>query len=137
MNRIDELKEGLKSLDIAPTEEQLAHIGAYIDELLFWNKKFNLVKSDEEELIGRHILDALAPPASHRGAPPTGRGIGRCRIGSGPARNPSGDLLGHELVGPDWSVPASGPAFWRSAVVAAGLQERAEVLHADVRGLRG
>lgn len=43
-------------------EEQMILIERYSNELLYWNKKINLIsRKDEENLLERHILHSLTP----------------------------------------------------------------------------
>ncbi|MCX7736007.1 MAG: 16S rRNA (guanine(527)-N(7))-methyltransferase RsmG [Candidatus Kapabacteria bacterium] len=43
-------------------EEQMVLIERYSNELLYWNKKVNLIsRKDEENLLERHILHSLTP----------------------------------------------------------------------------
>lgn len=54
------LEGGLKALGIKPSPEMLSSFGKFLDELLVWNRKTNLVgTSDEKDIIIRHILDSL------------------------------------------------------------------------------
>jgi len=54
------LRNGLHSLGIAHTETILNSFRIFLEELLLWNKKTNLVgTSDQREIITRHILDSL------------------------------------------------------------------------------
>jgi 16S rRNA (guanine527-N7)-methyltransferase len=50
----------LKELDICPSKEQTDLLNLYINEILKWNKRINLVKADKNELIKYHIADSLA-----------------------------------------------------------------------------
>jgi 16S rRNA (guanine527-N7)-methyltransferase len=54
------LESGLTSLGIQPSHLLLESFNIYIDELLVWNKKTNLVGTHVRiEIITRHILDSL------------------------------------------------------------------------------
>jgi len=54
------LRNGLHSLGIAHTETILNSFRIFLEELILWNKKTNLVgTSDPCEIITRHILDSL------------------------------------------------------------------------------
>jgi 16S rRNA G527 N7-methylase RsmG len=57
------LKNGLKKLKITPKEEKLQKLTLYIEELLKWNKKINLVSRNlkEEDIIKKLILPSLIP----------------------------------------------------------------------------
>jgi 16S rRNA (guanine527-N7)-methyltransferase len=133
MKRIDELEEGLASLGIAVTPGQLHGLTSYLEELIFWNRKFNLVRSDDEGLIGRHILDALAPlELIRRNIRPSCR-LADVGSGAGLPGIPLAIFLDTVRL---YLIERSGKraGFLRSAIVTAGLHDRAEVLHADVRG---
>ncbi|MFP4528087.1 MAG: 16S rRNA (guanine(527)-N(7))-methyltransferase RsmG [Candidatus Kapaibacterium sp.] len=42
--------------------DQLKQLRRYVDELLYWNQKVNLIsRKDEENILGYHILHSLAP----------------------------------------------------------------------------
>jgi len=59
---VDRIKEELNRLGIEWTEEQMVLLDRYIQELLFWNPKYGLVKIENpQELEQRHIVDSLAP----------------------------------------------------------------------------
>lgn len=54
------LEGGLKALGIKPSPQMLGSFKTFLDELLLWNRKTNLVgTSDEKDIIIRHILDSL------------------------------------------------------------------------------
>ncbi len=57
------MKNGLKKLKITPKEEKLQKLILYIEELLKWNKKINLVSRNltEEDIIKKLILPSLIP----------------------------------------------------------------------------
>ncbi len=56
----DLLTEGLTVLRIETTEKVLDSLLLFIEELVLWNRKTNLIgTSDETEIITRHILDSL------------------------------------------------------------------------------
>lgn len=43
-------------------DNQMALIERYVNELLYWNKKINLIsRKDEENILERHILHSLSP----------------------------------------------------------------------------
>ncbi len=50
----------LDKLDITYSEKQVNLLILYINEILKWNKRTNLVKADKKELIIDHIVDSLA-----------------------------------------------------------------------------
>jgi 16S rRNA (guanine527-N7)-methyltransferase len=55
------LERGLGMLGIEHTERTLELLCLFIDELLLWNGKMNLVgTSDEREIVVRHVLDSLS-----------------------------------------------------------------------------
>jgi 16S rRNA (guanine527-N7)-methyltransferase len=54
------LQSGLTSLGIQPAPDLLESFALFIDELLVWNKKTNLVGTHNRiEIIKKHILDSL------------------------------------------------------------------------------
>ena len=56
------LTEGCKKLGITISQEQLASLELYINEILTFNESYNLMKADNaDELAVNHILDSLAP----------------------------------------------------------------------------
>lgn len=65
----EELKEGVKKLNIKLTEEMFKKFDLYLSTLLKWNQKINLVsKNDEGKIVRKHILDSLlAIPYIDRG----------------------------------------------------------------------
>ncbi len=55
------LENGLTSLGIQPSSKLLKSFVLFIDELLVWNKKTNLVGThDRIEIITKHIFDSLS-----------------------------------------------------------------------------
>jgi len=53
-----------RTFDIEPTPHQIDQIRTYVTELLRWNEKINLTAArGPEEVLLRHVLDALAPLA--------------------------------------------------------------------------
>ncbi len=55
------LERGLARLGIEPTGRVLDLLCLFIDELLLWNGKMNLVgTSDVREIVVRHVLDSLS-----------------------------------------------------------------------------
>jgi 16S rRNA (guanine527-N7)-methyltransferase len=55
------LAGGLRKLGIEHTERTLELLSLFVDELLLWNRKMNLVgTSDEREIVVRHVLDSLS-----------------------------------------------------------------------------
>jgi 16S rRNA (guanine527-N7)-methyltransferase len=60
-SRRDLLEGGLRMLGIEHNERTLGVLSLFIDELLLWNGKMNLVgTSDEREIVVRHVLDSLS-----------------------------------------------------------------------------
>ena len=56
----DLLKEGLTGLKIEATKKVLDSLVLFIEELVLWNRKTNLIgTSDVTEIITRHIFDSL------------------------------------------------------------------------------
>lgn len=59
-NNIELLDNGARELGIKLTSEQLAQFQTYYDELVEWNKKFNLTAiTDYEDVIKKHFLDSI------------------------------------------------------------------------------
>jgi 16S rRNA (guanine527-N7)-methyltransferase len=55
------LERGLRILGIEPAERTLDLLCLFIDELLLWNGKMNLVgTSDVRDIVVRHVLDSLS-----------------------------------------------------------------------------
>jgi 16S rRNA (guanine527-N7)-methyltransferase len=55
------LSNGLKELKIEASSKAIETLLHFIEELLLWNRKTNLIgTSDETEIIKRHILDSLS-----------------------------------------------------------------------------
>ncbi|WP_319562775.1 16S rRNA (guanine(527)-N(7))-methyltransferase RsmG [Marispirochaeta sp.] len=132
MDYREELARGLASIGLEYEEEQIEALLSYLKELLFWNSRFNLIKTRESDLVRRHIIDALAA------VPIIGRSMnGTARladVGSGagiPGIPLAVFLQGIQLLLIERSGKRAG--FLRSAVVAAGLGKRSEVIHSDVR----
>jgi 16S rRNA (guanine527-N7)-methyltransferase len=58
---IDLLNDGAKALGLELSEEALARLSLYIEELLHWSPRIDLVSQrDPAEIIRKHILDSLA-----------------------------------------------------------------------------
>ncbi len=56
----ESLIAGLKVLDIEPSEEVISAFEVYLNELLRWNKAYNLTAiTDECDIINKHFLDSL------------------------------------------------------------------------------
>lgn len=61
MNYRQELSTGLRQLGLDDPDEMVDRFELFINELIKWNRLYNLVsRSDERLLVGRHILDSLA-----------------------------------------------------------------------------
>jgi len=59
--RRDMLERGLRTFGIEPTDRALGLLCLFIDELLLWNRKMNLVGTSEvREIVVRHVLDSLS-----------------------------------------------------------------------------
>lgn len=112
------LSQGARSLGIDLDDEVCGRIGAYLDLLSRWSRRWRLVgTSDRHELIERHILDCLAP------APLLAPGADLVDVGAGPGL--PGLVLA--IASPDVSVtlvesrriPCS---FMRDAIRSLGLR---------------
>jgi 16S rRNA (guanine527-N7)-methyltransferase len=74
---MDRLKSGAQSLGLTLTDQQLATFQVYYQELVGWNKKFNLTAITEYDQVQvRHFVDSLScllamprPLCSAKGAP--------------------------------------------------------------------
>ena len=56
-----QLRTGLRQLDLDLSDQQIALLLAYLDELHRWNKAYNLTAiRDPEQMLYLHILDSLA-----------------------------------------------------------------------------
>jgi 16S rRNA (guanine527-N7)-methyltransferase len=61
MTQNKKLREGCEKLSLTLTEEQFTKLETYIEEILEFNKSYNLMKADNaDELAVNHILDSLA-----------------------------------------------------------------------------
>ena len=59
-NSRDLLTDGLNGLRIESTKNVLDSLVLFLEELVLWNRRTNLIgTSDETEIITRHILDSL------------------------------------------------------------------------------
>ncbi|MBI9107625.1 MAG: 16S rRNA (guanine(527)-N(7))-methyltransferase RsmG [Spirochaetales bacterium] len=129
------LEAGLAELKIVPTDIQRERLNAYIEELLVWNSKLNLVSaSDREELIVRHILDCLSGLEIIRNM----GGSSIADIGTGAGL--PGMLLAIFLEKRTVSlVERSGrkAGFLRSTSALLGLVDRVEVLDVDLKQVDG
>jgi 16S rRNA (guanine527-N7)-methyltransferase len=74
---MERLRTGARSLGLTLTDQQLAAFQDYYQELVGWNKKFNLTAITEYDQVQvRHFVDSLScllalvrPPCSRNGAP--------------------------------------------------------------------
>ncbi len=56
----ESLIAGLKALNIVPSEDVLYAFEVYLNELLRWNKAYNLTAiTNEQDIINKHFLDSL------------------------------------------------------------------------------
>ena len=54
------LREGLLSIGIEPSDMLVADFGTFLDELMIWNGKTNLVGTENRAgIIVRHVFDSL------------------------------------------------------------------------------
>lgn len=59
---LEMLAEGARLAGVPLDAVKRRRFGLYLDELLLWNRRCNLVATmDPEEIIVRHVLDSLAP----------------------------------------------------------------------------
>ena len=59
---IEKFLRHARTFDVEPTPLQIEQIRNYVTELLRWNEKINLTAArGPEEVLLRHVLDALAP----------------------------------------------------------------------------
>ena len=54
------LIDGAKRLRVALSDRATDRLVRYCDEILLWNRKVNLVRAGERDLVVRHVLDSLA-----------------------------------------------------------------------------
>jgi 16S rRNA (guanine527-N7)-methyltransferase len=73
---MDALKDGARALGVELDEAQLRAFRVYEDELLAWNRKFNLTAiTGRAEIVSKHFLDSLSaltivqPPTSNLQSP--------------------------------------------------------------------
>lgn len=60
MNISDTLKQGCKSLEITLSDDAVEKLVCYMQELVKWNRKMNLVaKAKDRDIIESHFLDSL------------------------------------------------------------------------------
>ena len=124
-------EEGLTRLEIVATAEQLKKIETYINELILWNKKLNLISSTmHDEIIIRHILDSLSGLKAIGSLP----GTSIADVGSGAGL--PGILLAIFLENKNVSlIERSGKkaGFLRSTAAVLGLRDRVEIIERDLR----
>ena len=129
------LAEGLKKLGIEPTEMQAKQLDMYINELMIWNDKLNLVSiRSRDELIGRHVLDCLAGLEAVRELP----GDTVADVGSGAGL--PGLLFAIFMEDRSFSlIERSGKkaGFLRTSAALLGMADRVEVLDKDLKEVRG
>lgn len=59
---IEKFLRHARTFDVEPAPHQIEQIRTYVTELLRWNEKMNLTAAGgPEEVLLRHVLDALAP----------------------------------------------------------------------------
>lgn len=56
----DILKDELERIDLYVDEDTIALLLRYHKFILHWNRKINIISRQEEDIIGRHILDSLS-----------------------------------------------------------------------------
>ena len=54
------LIDGTERLQVALPDPAVDRLVRYCDEILLWNRKMNLVRAGERDLVVRHVLDSLA-----------------------------------------------------------------------------
>ena len=127
------LDEGLARLGIEASSRQREMIDAYIDELLIWNSKLNLVSvRSREELVVRHILDCLAGLEIVRDL--GGRSIADIGSGAGLPGMLLAIFLEDRMV---TLVERSGKkaGFLRSTSALLGLVDRVSVIDRDLKAV--
>ena len=55
------MQQGLDSIGIPYTEEDIDLLALYFHEITLWNDRYRLVNAQGRELIVKHIFDSLAP----------------------------------------------------------------------------
>ncbi len=125
------LVQGLKDLGIDAGSAELKRLEAYLQELLIWNRKFNLIGRGDRDLVARHLLDSLSGLSFFTEV--LSGSFRMADVGSG-AGLPGIPLMvflkAEELLLIERSGKRAG--FLRNAVPAAGLSSTARVLEADV-----
>ena len=60
MEKRELLKEGLRELDIAFSEEQIQAFMVFLSELKKWNRAYNLTGiREDKDIVEKHFLDSL------------------------------------------------------------------------------
>ena len=136
MNDIQEqLKQGLEDLKIDYSPRQLASLETYLQELLLWNRRLNLVGRGDSDPVARHLLDSLSALSCFSEVLSPEARIADVGSGAGLPGIPLGLFLPRvELLLIERSGRRAG--FLRNAVLAAGLGSRTEVIEADAAGVK-
>jgi 16S rRNA (guanine527-N7)-methyltransferase len=124
-------EEGLTLLKITATADQIEKVETYINELMMWNEKFNLISAaGYDEIIIRHILDSLSCLKTIDSLP--GSSIADVGSGAGLPGILLAVFLEHKKV---YLIERSGKkaGFLRNAVAVLGLRDRIEVVERDLR----
>ena len=131
----NKLIEGLRLMDIDPSDAALAKLELYINELELWNNRLNLVSFDDrEQLVVRHILDSLSGLKAISGL----EGNSIADIGSGAGL--PGLLLAIFMEDRHFTlVERSGKkaGFLRSTAALLGLVDRVNVFDSDLKQVSG
>jgi 16S rRNA (guanine527-N7)-methyltransferase len=128
------LERGLEAVGIPPAPRTLGLLQGYCEQLALWNRRTNLVRATGDDLVVRHLLDALAavphlePIAAAGPAADVGSGAGLPGIPLAIALPAVRFVLVERA--------AIRVAFLRSCTAVLGLAN-VEVVDADVTGLAG
>lgn len=58
----DMLHDAARTLQVSLTDREVHLFGVYCDDLIFWNRKMNLIGTDSRmDIVIRHFIDSLTP----------------------------------------------------------------------------
>ncbi len=128
------IREGLDALGLRWGDLQVSQLEAYYRELELWNPRYRLVGAAGEEIIRKHIFDALCPlPLLLERRPPL-FGSGRAAdlgSGNGIPGIPAAVMI-DELHIALIERSAKRCGFLRNCAAVTGLQQRIEVVESDM-----
>ncbi|MDC7228375.1 MAG: 16S rRNA (guanine(527)-N(7))-methyltransferase RsmG [Spirochaetales bacterium] len=131
---MNKLNEGIKQLGLEVSDEESGKLEIYINELLIWNAKLNLVSArDGDQLIVRHILDCLAGLEYIRSL--EGEHVGDLGSGAGlPGMIMAIFMKDRRFTLVERSGKKAG--FLRSTAALLGLVDRLQVADTDLRNIK-